>query len=85
LVRKVRQVCDGGERRFGIKRETVRSAISMPSLRSSPWIRGAPQSGFAGGWPSSRNFPWISPARSTTWCRTEFWRRTGEACGRRPW
>ena len=27
----------------GIKRETVRSPMSMPSLRSSPWMRGAPQ------------------------------------------
>src|SRR5207249_10517436 len=28
-------------------RETVRSATSMPSLRSSPWILGAPHRGFA--------------------------------------
>src|SRR5439155_9309741 len=34
-------------RRFGISRETVRSATSIPSFRSSPWIRGAPQRGFA--------------------------------------
>ena len=27
--------------------ETVRSATSIPSLRSSPWIRGAPRRGFA--------------------------------------
>jgi hypothetical protein len=26
-------------RRLGMRRETVRSATSMPSLRSSPWIR----------------------------------------------
>jgi hypothetical protein len=32
---------------LGSKRETVRSATSMPSFASSPWIRGAPQSGFA--------------------------------------
>src|SRR5258708_24925014 len=43
----VRQLCEGGVRRFGSRRETVRSATSMPSFRSSPWIRGAPQSGFA--------------------------------------
>ena len=36
-----------GERRLGSSRETVRSATSIPSLRSSPWIRGAPQRGFA--------------------------------------
>src|SRR5438445_1453033 len=34
-------------RRFGISRETVRSATSIPSFRSSPWIRGAPHRGFA--------------------------------------
>ena len=34
-------------RRFGSSRETVRSATSRPSFRSSPWIRGAPQSGLA--------------------------------------
>ena len=33
--------------RLGIKRDTVRSATSIPILRSSPWMRGAPQSGFA--------------------------------------
>jgi hypothetical protein len=33
--------------RFGIRREIVRSATSIPSLRSSPWIRGAPHSGLA--------------------------------------
>ena len=37
----------GGGRRFGIRRDTVRSATSMPSFRSSPWIRGAPHRGFA--------------------------------------
>jgi hypothetical protein len=44
-TRNVRQVCEGG--RFGMRRETVRSASSIPSLHSSPWIRGAPQSGLA--------------------------------------
>ena len=47
LVRKVFHVWDGSLRCFGIKRETVRSEISTPSLRSSPWIRGAPQSRLA--------------------------------------
>src|SRR5256885_8608357 len=47
LVRNVRQVCDGEGRRFGISRETVRSATSMPSLSSSPWILGAPHRGLA--------------------------------------
>jgi hypothetical protein len=39
-----------GGSRFGIKRETVRSDTSRPSLRSSPWMRGAPQEGSP--WPS---------------------------------
>jgi hypothetical protein len=38
---------DGGVRRWGISPETVRSPISMPSVRSSPWILGAPHRGFA--------------------------------------
>jgi hypothetical protein len=46
LARNVRQVCDGGARRFGISRETVRSATSMPSFLSSPWILGAPHRRF---------------------------------------
>jgi hypothetical protein len=44
---ELRQVCDGGVRRFGISLETVRSATSIPSFHSSPWIRGAPHSRFA--------------------------------------
>src|SRR5205809_4507977 len=36
----------------------------------------AVEAGGAGGLPSSRNFLWISTARSITWRRTEFWRRT---------
>ena len=32
---------------LGISLETVRSATAMPSLRSSPWILGAPHRGFA--------------------------------------
>ena len=47
LVRNVRHVWDGGLDRFGISRETVRSDTSIPSLRSSPWILGAPHRGFA--------------------------------------
>ena len=33
----------GWGRRFGMSRETVRSAMSMPSFRSSPWILGTPR------------------------------------------
>src|SRR6516165_37033 len=47
LARNVRQVWDGGVCRFGRSRETVRSATSIPSFCSSPWIRGAPHRGFA--------------------------------------
>jgi hypothetical protein len=37
LSRKVRQVCEGGLRAVGgMKRETLRSPISMPSLSNSP-------------------------------------------------
>jgi hypothetical protein len=36
-----------GGRRFGISRDTVRSATSRPSFRISPWMRGAPQRAFA--------------------------------------
>ncbi|MGH7334640.1 MAG: integrase core domain-containing protein [Candidatus Rokuibacteriota bacterium] len=32
---------------FGMSRETVRSATSMPSFKSFPWMRGAPHKGFA--------------------------------------
>src|SRR5437899_1597336 len=32
---------------LGSRRETVRSATSMPCFRSSPWILGAPHRGFA--------------------------------------
>src|SRR6516162_10049587 len=47
LARNVRQVWDGGVCRFRRSRETVRSATSIPSFTSSPWIRGAPHRGFA--------------------------------------
>ena len=43
LAGNVRHVWDGGVRRFESSRETVRSATSIPSFCSSPWIRGAPQ------------------------------------------
>src|SRR5436309_3132383 len=46
-MRNVRQVCEGGVRRFGMSRETVRSATWAPSFSSSPWILGAPQRGLA--------------------------------------
>src|SRR5262245_1195726 len=36
-----------GDGRFGMRRETGRSAMSMPSFTSSPWMRGAPHKGFA--------------------------------------
>jgi hypothetical protein len=47
LVRNVRQVWDGEVRRWGSSRETVRSATLIPSLTSSPWMRGAPHRGVA--------------------------------------
>src|SRR5262245_3393547 len=47
LSMKVRQVCEGGFLRLGIRRETVRSETSIPSLSSSPWIRGAPHNRLA--------------------------------------
>jgi hypothetical protein len=47
LCRNVRQVCDGGPRCRIMYLETVDSAISKPSFRSSPWMRGAPHNGFS--------------------------------------
>src|SRR5260370_6835061 len=44
---KVRHVCEGGFRRRTMYLLTLVSPTSMPSLRSSPWMRGAPQSGFS--------------------------------------
>src|SRR3989442_9848841 len=58
LARNVRHVCDGGERRFGSRRETVRSATSIPSFCSSPWIRGAPQRGLACAIRTTRALIW---------------------------
>jgi hypothetical protein len=41
-----RHVWEGGVRRFGSNRETVRSATLIPSFCSSPWILGALHKGF---------------------------------------
>ena len=46
LVRKVRQFWDGGFLWRTMYFETAAWLISIPSLGSSPWILGAPQSGF---------------------------------------
>jgi len=46
LSRNAFQFWDGGFVLLGIHRDTVRSETSIPSLRSSPWTRGAPHSGF---------------------------------------
>ena len=43
LARNVPQVCEGGGNRRGMRRDTVASLTTKPSLRSSPWMRGAPQ------------------------------------------
>jgi len=47
IAEKVFQPCDGGPRRRTMYLATVDWAISMPSLSNSPWIRGAPHSGFS--------------------------------------
>src|ERR1700681_1017976 len=47
LHKKVFQPCDGGRRRRTIYLPTVDSATSIPSINNSPWIRGAPHSGFS--------------------------------------
>src|SRR5467141_1812018 len=46
LRRKVFQPCDGGHLLLAMYFATVVCPTSMPSLSSSPCIRGAPQSGF---------------------------------------
>src|SRR5712672_3285991 len=46
-MRNVFQPWDGGPLRLAIYLATLVCPISMPSLRSSPWIRGAPHSGLA--------------------------------------
>src|SRR6476646_3671020 len=45
--RNVLQPCDGGRRRRAMYLATEVWPTSMPRLRSSPWMRGAPQRGFA--------------------------------------
>src|SRR4029077_16436925 len=47
LRRNVLQPWDGGSRRLTMYLATLVCPISMPSLRSSPWIRGAPHRGLA--------------------------------------
>src|SRR3954470_21323278 len=47
LSRNVFHVCDGGLLRRSMYLLTLVSPMSMPSLSSSPWIFGAPQSGFS--------------------------------------
>src|SRR5258708_7176695 len=47
LCRKVRHPWLGGPRRLTMYLATLDCAISNPSLSSSPWMRGAPQSGFS--------------------------------------
>src|SRR4030081_176943 len=47
LRRKVRQPRLGGPRRLTMYLATLDCAASNPSLSSSPWMRGAPQSGFS--------------------------------------
>src|SRR5215469_14113328 len=47
LRRNVRHVCDGGPRCLIMYLETVDSATTKPSLRSSPWMRGAPHNGLS--------------------------------------
>src|ERR1700740_1713472 len=46
LCKKVRHPWLGGTRRLTIYLATLDCATSNPSLSSSPWMRGAPQSGF---------------------------------------
>src|SRR6266436_2110851 len=47
LRRKLRQVGEGTLGRRGIHRPTVAWLTLMPSLSSSPWMRGAPHNGLA--------------------------------------
>ena len=47
LWRNVFHPCDGGRLTRGMYLATVVCPTSMPSFSSSPWIRGAPQSGLA--------------------------------------
>jgi hypothetical protein len=47
LRRKVRHPWLGGPRRLTMYLATLACATSNPSLSSSPWMRGAPQSGLS--------------------------------------
>ena len=47
LSKKVRQVCEGGFRWRTMYLFTLVSPMSIPSLSSSPWMRGAPHIGFS--------------------------------------
>ncbi len=47
LRKKVRHPWLGGARRLTMYLATLDCATSIPSLSSSPWMRGAPQSGFS--------------------------------------
>src|SRR3954452_23821521 len=47
LRRNVLQPCDGGRLRRAMYFATEVCPTSMPSFRSSPWMRGAPQRGLA--------------------------------------
>jgi hypothetical protein len=47
LRKKVRHPWLGGARRLTMYLATLDCATSNPSLSSSPWMRGAPQSGFS--------------------------------------
>src|SRR5438876_3530095 len=47
FFKNVRHACDGGRRGRTMYFETVASDTVRPSFSSSPWIRGAPQSGLA--------------------------------------
>src|ERR1700722_822505 len=47
LHKKVRHPWLGGPRRLTMYLATLDCATSNPSLSSSPWMRGAPQSGFS--------------------------------------
>jgi hypothetical protein len=66
FVRNVLHVCDGGRGRVN-RRETVRSEMAMPSVRSSPWILGAPHKGFPAAMSRTRSrvFESIAGGRPT--------------------
>src|SRR6266851_9575717 len=64
LRRKVVQPWDGGRLRRAMYLATLVCPTSMPSLSSSPWIRGAPHSGLARQLAYLRRHLWPSPAGS---------------------